>query len=53
MNCVKCPIIEDCKVSRICTQSIAAIGVFIPTEAKPVDPNACPLLRLIKESGSE
>ena len=47
MNCVKCPIIEECEATKITVQSTFAAGLTIPAKANPIEIDACPLLRLI------
>ena len=53
MNCVKCPIIEECEVVKMPIQSTFAAGLNIPTAASPVEFDACPLLILVKESKNQ
>ena len=52
MNCVKCPIYEECEVSgkmqSVVEYSVAGAG-SIPIKAEPYNKDDCPLLRVIKE----
>ena len=49
MNCIKCPILEECPVSKFTTGSAYAEGILIPDKAMPLNIEECPLLIIISK----
>ena len=50
MNCIKCPILEECEASKMTVQSIYPQGISVTTVAVPVDIAECPLLKAIAKA---
>ena len=51
MNCIKCPIIEECQANKTVTESdlYEEVGMSIPTDIQPFNKQDCPLIAAIKE----
>ncbi len=52
MNCVKCPVVEECEVGKYTSVSQYTTFGSIPTVVMPSNPENCYLLKLIRESKS-
>lgn len=48
MNCLKCPIANECKVSKFTTNSDYCGAVNIPREVMPYNLEECPLVKIIR-----
>ena len=49
MNCLKCPIIEECPANKLTVSSVYEEGISIPEKAVPLDIGECPLLIMISK----
>jgi len=47
MNCIKCPILEECKVDKMTTEYEYPQGITIPLKAAPMSQEECSLLAAI------
>lgn len=48
MNCIKCPIEEECKASKMILNSVLVGGIRMPTVVVPPDGTDCPLKRAVE-----
>ena len=53
MNCIKCPILEECPASKMTSDITYSEGVNIPARAEPLNKADCPLLILIAKATKE
>ena len=47
MNCVKCPISEECKVGKMMILGDSLEAVSVPTKVTPYSPEECLLVKLL------
>ena len=47
MNCIECPILEECEADKMTIQSIYPQGISVTTVAVPTDIAECPLMKAI------
>lgn len=52
MNCLKCPILEECPVSKATTESDYSGQIVVPIKAKPYTESECVLLQAIEATKS-
>jgi len=50
MNCIKCPILEECGAAKMTTESVYPQGITLPLRAEPLDREECPLLAAIAQA---
>ena len=50
MNCIKCPIVEECVASKMTNLVEYSAGLTIPVKAEPYSKDNCPLIKVIEES---
>ena len=50
MNCVKCPILEECEARKYTTHTEYNNVASIPIKITPNNPDDCSILKLIRES---
>ena len=44
MNCIKCPILEECETSKMNITTEYPSGIMVVSKAAPLDIEECPLL---------
>lgn len=47
MNCVKCPITDECKVGKMTMMQDNLEGVSVPTKVMPFNPGDCLLVKVL------
>ena len=47
MNCLKCPISEECGANKMLMLTEEIVGAYIPTKVSPYKADECPLLKAI------
>ena len=48
INCLKCPFLEDCAVSKMTMLSEYVGGVIVPTKVMPYAIEDCPLIKAME-----
>jgi len=44
MNCIECPILEECEAPKMTTFTVYSQGITIPARAEPLDKGECPFI---------